>query len=219
MTRTDIINKFIETRGYKSYLEIGVFTGENFKAVKCKNKVAVDPNPQMDIPENSYDARWIYKKTSDEYFGVSVPNVILTPMFDIIFIDGLHTEEQVTKDINNSLKVLNKGGVILLHDCNPPTELHARPLYTTEIPEWNGTVYRAYIDFRARFPYETYVIDTDWGVGVIDQPLKPPIISPVHGLPSDFKDFAEHRNYYLNLISPEEFLKKLDESRVVHDGV
>jgi predicted O-methyltransferase YrrM len=40
-----------------------------------------------------------------------------TKKFDIVFVDGLHIEEQSTKDIHNALKVLNENGTIVVHDC------------------------------------------------------------------------------------------------------
>ena len=38
----------------------------------------------------------------------------MSTKFDLIFLDGLHTYEQTIKDINNSLKILNKDGLILV---------------------------------------------------------------------------------------------------------
>jgi hypothetical protein len=89
--------------------------------------------------------------------------------YDIIFIDGLHWNEQVSIDIKNSLDVLNKNGIIVLHDCNPPTPIHAcyPPPDIINRP-WNGDCYKSIIKFK----YEnknifSFVIDTDWGVGII----------------------------------------------------
>ena len=48
--------------------------------------------------------------TSDEFFEQNVNK------FDFIFIDGLHTYEQVHVDIENSIKALNPGGWIAVHD-------------------------------------------------------------------------------------------------------
>ena len=56
--------------------------------------------------------------TSDEFFSQNKET------FDLIFIDGLHIHEQVLKDIDNSLNVLNENGVILLHDCLPAKIWH-----------------------------------------------------------------------------------------------
>ena len=52
--------------------------------------------------------------TSDNYFFNNKNN-----LFDLIFLDGLHTYEQTIKDIFNSLKTLKKNGVIIVHDCLP----------------------------------------------------------------------------------------------------
>lgn len=38
--------------------------------------------------------------------------------FDFIFVDGGHQGKTPTHDINNSLRVLNKGGVIVIDDAN-----------------------------------------------------------------------------------------------------
>jgi len=42
--------------------------------------------------------------------------------FDLIFLDGDHSKETVLKEIPKSLAVLNKNGVILLHDYLPNSE-------------------------------------------------------------------------------------------------
>ena len=45
MRRTDIIQSLIDKIGAKKYLEVGVSAGENFREIKCDNKVGVDPEP------------------------------------------------------------------------------------------------------------------------------------------------------------------------------
>jgi hypothetical protein len=89
--------------------------------------------------------------------------------FDLIFIDGLHTEEQVLRDIINSLFILNFGGTIVLHDCNPMTEHMQR-----NIPQddhngpWTGTAWRAFMHLRMVSPdLAMVVVDCDYGVGLI----------------------------------------------------
>ena len=44
--------------------------------------------------------------------------------YDVIFIDGLHLEKQVIKDIGHALQHLNKNGTIVLHDCKPGSKFH-----------------------------------------------------------------------------------------------
>ena len=82
--------------------------------------------------------------TSPEFFNKN------KDFFDIIFIDGLHLEYQVDKDIEGSLKFLSKDGFIILHDCNPPTEFQQRENYEVDgkFPPWNGTVWKSFAKLR-----------------------------------------------------------------------
>jgi hypothetical protein len=95
INRTSIINHLIKKYNVKNYLEIGIRDGANFNQIKLKNKYGVDPEPSSDCKGES-----IFLMTSDEYFDYIKESKI---KFDLIFIDGLHLEEQVTKDIQNSL--------------------------------------------------------------------------------------------------------------------
>ena len=90
-TRFDIINKLINSKKFKSYLEIGCQSDVNFSKIKIENKVGVDPQSGGTL-----------RMTSDEFFSQNKDT------FDLIFIDGLHIHEQVLKDIDNSLNVLNE---------------------------------------------------------------------------------------------------------------
>jgi predicted O-methyltransferase YrrM len=149
--RYDLINHFISKRKYKNYLEIGVADCATFNRIKIEDKTGVDvvycPCP-------------ILIMTSDEFFKIN------TKFFDIIFIDGLHLEKQVEKDIRNALKCLSPNGVIMLHDCLPPDEWHARE--ENDGGSWNGTTWKAVLKYFNKSNYECYIINTDWGCGVID---------------------------------------------------
>lgn len=195
ITRTDIINYLIEKYNLKTYLEIGVRNpNDNFNKIKCDNKVAVDPEPLIQT-EN------IYIGTSDNYFQ----NISHNKKFDIIFIDGLHLEEQVDKDITNSLNHLNKNGFILLHDCNPPTEFHQREVYEVDgkFPSWNGTVWRSIVKLRMNNTnLKINVIDTDWGVGVITK-SKNENLFPKQDI--NYKLLENNREKLLNLIYYDKF--------------
>ena len=157
MYRWDIINKFIEARGFKSYLEIGVFKGDNIRRVKAKHKVGVDPD--LKSPATVHMA-------SDEFFE-QLPE---TELFDIVFIDGLHLCDQVWKDIQNSLQHLSSGGVIVLHDMLPTSEhLQSRKRLGNA---WNGDCWKALVRCRKELPFKCYTIDEDYGCGVVDTSRK-----------------------------------------------
>lgn len=194
-SRIAIVNHLIRVNGYRSYLEIGVRRkGSMFDGIHCDTRISVDPDPAAEAD---------YAMPSDEYFDQ------YDHRFDIVFIDGNHTGEQVERDLLNALSRLNPGGVILLHDMNPPTRFHARAVYEVAglHPSWNGTSWKGYVALRrTRTDLAMCVVDTDWGVGIVhpgDQRLYP------HSCDS-YDDLARNRKEILNLISVSDFLKLYD---------
>lgn len=198
MTRIDIINALIKKHNYKTYLEIGVRDPNDcFNHINCETKHGVDPGV-----EGIWDVT--FPMTSDAFFKMN------TNQYDIIFIDGLHIDEQVERDIVNSLNCITENGTVVLHDCNPPTIYHAREDYTDlstpAVGYWNGTVWKAIVKIRSALSgIETAVVDTDWGVGIIQGSEFDNRILNTNPYYS-FNKFAENRQYYLNLISPQQFL-------------
>jgi hypothetical protein len=195
MKRWEIINTIIENKGYKNYLEIGVRDGKCFKEICCENKIGVDPSPVSD--------HTTHIMTSDSFFD----SIDTDQKFDIIFIDGLHLDFQVDKDIENSLRHLSEGGTIVLHDCNPPTKYHAAESPVFSAPangEWNGTVYLSLIKLRLyRNDLKLVTVDTDWGVGILTRDIS----ESLDVFPSDattWEFFNENRQEILDLISPEQ---------------
>ena len=193
-SRTSIINHLIKKYDLKNYLEIGVRDGRNFTKIISKHKTGVDPHPTK-IMDN------VYKMTSDNFFKIN------NNLFDIIFIDGLHLEQQVDKDIKNCLKFLSKKGFIIMHDCNPPTEFHQRENYEVDgkFPSWNGTVWRSFAKHRMNSSYlDLCCVDCDWGVGIIRK-KKSDIFKKKNKL--NFNFLNQNRKELLNLISVNKFIK------------
>ena len=159
-SRTAIINHLIKVYNLSRYLEIGVRDFRNFKKILCEGKFCVDPNPSV----KEYDNLFIMP--SDDFFE----KLKRDDKFDLVFLDGLHLEYQVDKDIKNSLNHLTKNGIIVMHDCCPPTEFHQRENYEVhgKFPPWNGTVWKSFAKLRMHGQnLEMYVVNTDWGVGII----------------------------------------------------
>lgn len=233
MHRWDIINHLIEKNGYKRYLEIGYFKGWSFDSVNCEYKVAVDPNPSKDVDQEKMnygshfgnEKEWISKMTSDEFFEKFPPGEI-NPItekkfledFDIIFIDGLHEAEQVGRDIENSLKHLSPGGTIVMHDCKP--EIYEHTTTGDCGGNWLGDTYKAFMKFHFEHPeYNSYVVDTDWGCGIIETPCIDSTFPLIDGLfkGEDYRNFlewdkfSENKAGLLNLITVEEFKIKVNE--------
>ena len=199
MHRSEIINHFITKYNFINYLEIGVFNGDCITKVIAQHKDGVDPGAEGVVhPEVNYPI------TSDEFFELIKNHDI---KYDIVFIDGLHHSDQVIKDINNSLKHTIDGGVIVMHDCSPPTKANAQVPRNGQ-REWNGDVYKAFLQSRIdNNEHEHFVVDDDWGVGVILKNQGDFNIDKnelQQGIDS-WDYFNTNRVKLLNLIPPDEF--------------
>lgn len=160
MNRYDIINRFIQERGYKSFLEIGTAQGETFNRVQAEVKVSVDPDKRTNAT---------YVMTSDEYF--SKRKYHKNQQFDIVFVDGLHTAEQAYRDIWNAIEHLGDNGVIVIHDCHPTSKAMQDPFNGQHF--WTGDVWKAFVRLRCELDALMYTLDYDFGCGVIDFTKKP----------------------------------------------
>jgi len=200
MERFDVINYFIVKYNFKKYLEIGVFRGDTIRRVKAVHKDGVDPGVEGEtVPEVNY------LMGSDDFFELIKSQN--NKKYDIIFIDGLHHSEQVTKDINNSLNHLTDNGIIILHDCNPLQELHS--LVPRVSGYWNGDVYKSVLNFRKNNMHTYFTIDTDCGCGVIIKDYSNKIICDDNVLQKAIESwefFDKNRKEVLNLISVEDFI-------------
>jgi hypothetical protein len=140
-----LINKFKDPH----YLEIGCSSDILFNSVPTIYKVGVDPSSGGNI-----------RKTSDEFFRDN------KDQFDVIFIDGLHTYDQVRRDLINSLSVVKDSGWIAIHDMLPRnwTEHH---LPIVSMGAWTGDVWKVAFELLATDGIEFRILKIDHGVGVI----------------------------------------------------
>ena len=191
-TRFDIINKLINSKKFKSYLEIGCQSDVNFSKIKIENKFGVDPQSGGTL-----------RMTSDEFFSQNKDT------FDLIFIDGLHIHEQVLKDIDNSLNVLNENGVILLHDCLPAKIWHQTIPQTHS--SWNGDVWKSIVQSRTREDIDTYTIKADQGLGLIlKRTNRDKLVHPINNFKNlKFKDYYNHHEKFMRLIDENKVLETI----------
>ena len=192
LNRWDIINILIKKNNYKSYLEVGTQDpNSNFNKIEIENKVSVDPFPRGEVT---------FVGTSDEYFQSILEDV----KFDIIFIDGLHHDDQVLRDIENSLTHLSDSGIIVCHDCLPTTE-HMQERNDHD-GVWLGDVWKAIAKLRVeRIDLDIKVVDTDLGCGLIKSGTNIPYITNENYLIYSYYDL--HKWPLMNIISVEDFLK------------
>ena len=188
--RWDLIKYLIDKYKYTNYLEIGCDQDQLFSKVQIQNKIGVDPVSGGNI-----------RKTSDDFFKDN------DKKFDIIFIDGLHTYEQVKKDILNSVHCLTQNGIILVHDCMPDS------LSKQAVPRfrmiWNGDVWKAIVDLRQNENLEIFTCEMDQGIGIIRKNKNSSVLNinkPINHL--KFEDYFKNYKEYLRVISLDD-LKKI----------
>jgi hypothetical protein len=191
--RWDIINYLVDKNNYKSYLEIGVQDySSNCAKINAEHKVAVDPFPRGDCD---------FVGTSDKYFDYISDDV----KFDLIFIDGLHHSDQVVKDVENSLKHLNEGGTIVVHDCLPET--YNNQVRENHGGEWTGDVWKAIVYLKGRKnDLDIKVVDHDWGCGIIQRGAQK-LIDKLELEEITWSLYEEKRDEILSVITEQEFLK------------
>lgn len=180
--RHQVINALIQANEYKSYLEVGVQNGICFNEVICERKVGVDPAP--------FSKATVFQ-TSDDFFAEN------KEQFDIIFLDGLHTAEQVYKDILNAIMALAPRGTIVVHDCNPLSEEAQKVPRMQAV--WNGDVWKTWVKLRTkRADLEMCVLDTDHGCGIIKRGAQELIIINDE---LTYENLNNNRAEWLNLVT------------------
>jgi hypothetical protein len=129
------INQFSNTKEM-SMIEIGSYAGDSteFFTNHFKSVLSVDPHLNNYDPndpacyhldfnevynifkkriDNISNISHIRKTSDDAYFD------LIDQKFDFVYIDGLHTYDQVKKDIFNYKNLINQGGFIGGHDYQP----------------------------------------------------------------------------------------------------
>jgi Methyltransferase domain len=189
---TDLINNLAKRSKAKCYLEIGVCNPDyNFNKINIAKKVSVDPDPK---------AKAIHVMASDEYFAQ------FDEKFDIIFIDGLHEENQVRRDFENSIKRLKDKGFIVMHDCNPQSERITH--YPRDTEEWCGNVYKFAMTLPSYSGINYRTVNFDYGCTVIWKDIRK--TGKELTIDTSWETFAKYRKSLLRLVNREEFKETLD---------
>jgi hypothetical protein len=181
-----VIQLLIDRRGYRSYLEIGCDRNATFGRVRAARKQGVDPVRGGTV-----------RATSDEFFRQNAD------VFDVVFVDGLHERRQVLRDVDSSLRFLNRGGCIVLHDCLPKEEHHQ--LVPRVSTAWTGDVWKAAVALRQRPSLDLATLDAGWGYGVLfARPNGKPLAEGVRPEELTWRDYCENRGELLRIIAPSE---------------
>jgi hypothetical protein len=168
--RVAIVAAELARRRPARYLELGVGAGVVFLHVRAHRKVGVDPAARIPrwkwaLHPNSLVRGSFFRVTSERFFDALERD----RTFDVIFIDGDHSYEQSRRDVERALAHLALDGVILVHDCNPPTpESASADSANSRGGPWCGEVYKTIVELRATRPELAVVtIAADDGIGVV----------------------------------------------------
>lgn len=227
MNRIRAVQRALDGRVDPVYLEIGVSRGQAFQKISADVKIAVDPAfriPQRtrEIADAKGRSTHYFETTSDAFFENEAAFLDEHPV-DVALIDGLHTYEQVVRDVEYTVRHLKDDGVIFLHDCNPPFELAGRRAESWDefiagqkgplvIGLWNGDVWKAIVHLRSTRPdLLVGVLKCDQGVGFVRKGTPESTLSytPEQVASLTYADLKSDRKRLLNLKPPryvDEFL-------------
>ena len=156
--RIALVNLLVSQKSDCAYLEIGCASNDLYDSVPALNKVGVDP-------QNGGNLRM----TSDAFFYTN------KNIFDVVFIDGLHTYDQVRKDVINSINSIKSDGWIALHDMLPRNWIeHHVPLLSPG--PWTGDVWKVAFELSQTEGIDFKILKIDRGVGVFKLTKDKPIL-------------------------------------------
>ena len=181
----DLINTIPRIQD-KSYLELGIGNGINFKSVLAHDKVSVDVNGNA-----------TFTGTTDEFFSQC------SEVFDIVFIDANHDYDFVLRDFNNSVR--HCGEWLMIHDLIPPRQYHTLHRFCSD-------GFRLLYYLLKYTSFEVYPMSTNFGMTYIKMPTSPvfPERSEIMGLSyDDFMVFIRKAELY----NDAEIIRKLRHSR------
>lgn len=158
------INRALRKLHGHTYVEIGVRTGKAFVQIEAPRKIGIDPAPK-NFGSDLGSGEQFFQMPSDEFFSQHAEALFRDHRVDVALVDGLHEFEQALRDILHLEKYMSPGGVIFIHDCNPPTRKHAE---VYDGGDWNGDVWKAaYYLTTCRRDLTFFTLNCDWGLGVL----------------------------------------------------
>ncbi|WP_319437504.1 class I SAM-dependent methyltransferase [Mycobacterium sp. RTGN5] len=220
VNRIRAVQQALAMRSNPVYLEIGVSRGQAFQRISADVKFAVDPAFRLtertrELANAKGRVVEYFETTSDAFFENEAALLEQHPV-DVALIDGLHTYEQVVRDVENTVRYLKDDGVIFLHDCNPPFELAGRRADSWDefmaqqsgplkIGIWNGDVWKSIVELRSTRPdLVVGVLKCDQGVGFVRKgtPESTLPYTPEQVAALTYADLKADRTRLLNLKSP-----------------
>jgi len=135
----EIIKSIVHSTGCQKYLELGISKGINMQHVAsvCPDCTGVDI---LDI--STFRDFKFHVCSTDEFFRNNQQT------FDVIFIDADHRFHQVKKDFENSINILNKYGIIFIHDTDPISKDYTKKDFCWDSYHIVSHIQTVYIDWN-----------------------------------------------------------------------
>ncbi len=163
----DIVNYIAKKYNYKHYFELCTSITGNFYHAIDRSIFDTCHRLMYRCPTNFNDSLPIDYRCDDENImpGLAQLRADRIPI-DICLVDGWHTYHNARRDLAEAFNLISDGGILVVHDCLPPTIEIASP--TPRHEEWSGVSYKAYLDFVLTNNHIDYcTVDTDYGCGII----------------------------------------------------
>ena len=137
-----------------NYLEIGVRHGSVYHLVNqyCNTCYLVDIN-FLDIEYSKNSVK--FEMTSDHFFKTIEPST----KFDLVFIDGDHSKEQVLKDFLNVKDMVVADGFVILHDTYPCDE-------RMELPNYSNNAWESILFIKENFRDDWEILTLPFNPGL-----------------------------------------------------
>ena len=137
-----------------NYLEIGVRHGTTYNLVK--NYASTCYLVDLNFLDIDYSPNTIkYEMPSDDFF-LSIERDL---KFDMVFIDGDHSKEQVMKDFINVKDMVIEDGFVILHDTYPCDE-------RMTLPDHSNNCWETMLEIKQKYSNEWEYITLPFNPGL-----------------------------------------------------
>jgi hypothetical protein len=167
LAKTDIVHFISGRQDLKNYLELCTSTTGQYYFEIMRWRFKTSRRLMYNCPETFADGLPIDFRSSGFDIELAARELELDAnKIDICLVDGFHTYSCAIRDLTCAFQLLKSGGVLVVHDCLPPSKTVASPTWIRG--DWAGVTYKAYLDFvLARDDLDYCTVDTDWGCGII----------------------------------------------------
>ena len=124
---SDFVSAMASIYKPRVYLELGLYMGEtlNKTAPWCEKVYGVDTNlDRVYVNPDIGERTELHQSTTDDFFE-KFKN--LNVQIDMAFIDADHHATSALRDLENVLRHLRPGGVVIMHDTDPLSDHYKDP--------------------------------------------------------------------------------------------